>query len=318
MFKKNSSQSDVLKNRFVDAVLGRNSAGAAQVIDSALDLGLSAGDIYINILSQSQILIGQMYHDGKVSTALEHFATETALGQMIKVSNSFSPTNNNGMKAVVACVEGNMHSFGARIVADFLRLDGWEVEFLGSDTLTPDLIQFVSAGAVNLVAISVSLEEQLPHVEKIIKELQVLKHSPKLMLGGGCPQTTNILRQADVSPESIKIITGTDPIEAMAGARILCGISDTDSKVDSLEDYLVIIGKQIQYLRKEKSWSQATLATSSGLDRTYISAVEHGKQNLTIGAAVKLADALNTSLISLLTPSEVAIQNRSEVKDTSL
>jgi len=42
------------------------------------------------------------------------------------------------------------------------------------------------------------------------------------------------------------------------------------------------------------------LASSCGLDRTYISAVEHGKQNLTIGAAVKLADALNTSLVSLL------------------
>ena len=87
------------------------------------------------------------------------------------------------------------------------------------------------------------------------------------------------------------------------GARILCNIQEPNQKADSLEDYLTIIGNQIQSLRKGKSWSQSALASSSGLDRTYISAVEHGKQNLTIGAAVKLADALETSLIDLLTPS---------------
>ena len=121
-----------------------------------------------------------------------------------------------------------------------------------------------------------------------------------MILGGGCPQITSLVKQSRTPQESVKIIVGADPIEAMVGARILWGISETDSKVDSLEDYLVIIGEQIQKLRKEKSWSQATLASSCGLDRTYISAVEHGKQNLTIGAAVKLADALNTSLVSLL------------------
>ena len=300
MLKQDSSQAIALKDQFVEAVLNRNSKDAAATIDSALAIGLSPGDIYVNILSESQILIGKMYHEGKVSTALEHFATETALGQMIKVSNSFPSSKSNGLKAVVACVEGNMHSFGARIIADFLRLDGWEVEFLGSDTLTPDLIQFVSTGGVDLMALSVSLEEQLPHVQDIMEALRGLDASPKLILGGGCPQITSLVKQSRTPQESVKIIVGADPIEAMVGARILCGISETDSKVDSLEDYLVIIGEQIQKLRKEKSWSQATLASSCGLDRTYISAVEHGKQNLTIGAAVKLADALNTSLVSLL------------------
>tara|TARA_B100001559_G_scaffold315787_1_gene318278 strand:- start:26802 stop:27713 length:912 start_codon:yes stop_codon:yes gene_type:complete len=298
----NSSQSTGLKAKFIEAVLGRDTSGASQVIDSALELGLSAGDIYINILSESQLQIGQMYHDGEVTTALEHYATETALTQMIKVSNSFSPDKTNGLKAVVACVQGNMHSFGARIIADFLRLDGWKVEFLGSDTLTSDLIHFISSGGIDLVAISVSLQEQLPYVESIVDALQILPNSPKLILGGLC-ELTDVIENAKTSPESIRIIDSPNPLEAIVGARILCNIQEPNQKADSLEDYLTIIGNQIQSLRKGKSWSQSALASSSGLDRTYISAVEHGKQNLTIGAAVKLADALETSLIDLLTPS---------------
>ncbi len=45
------------------------------------------------------------------------------------------------------------------------------------------------------------------------------------------------------------------------------------------------------------------LEDSANLDRTYISAVEHGKQNLTLGAVVRLADALGEDLPQLLSQS---------------
>ena len=60
MLKQDSSQAIALKDQFVEAVLNRNSKDAAATIDSALALGLSPGDIYVNILSESQILIGKM------------------------------------------------------------------------------------------------------------------------------------------------------------------------------------------------------------------------------------------------------------------
>ena len=42
------------------------------------------------------------------------------------------------------------------------------------------------------------------------------------------------------------------------------------------------------------------MADTAGLERTYISTMEHGKQNVTIGAVVKVAKALDTSLEQLL------------------
>ena len=36
------------------------------------------------------------------------------------------------------------------------------------------------------------------------------------------------------------------------------------------------------------------------LDRTYISMVEHGKQNVTVGTIVKIADALDVQIGELL------------------
>ena len=47
--------------------------------------------------------------------------------------------------------------------------------------------------------------------------------------------------------------------------------------------------------------TQQDLADAAGLDRTYISLVEHGRQNLTIGAVLKIAQALDVPIGDLLT-----------------
>ncbi len=68
----------------------------------------------------------------------------------------------------------------------------------------------------------------------------------------------------------------------------------------TLSIYLKELGERILTLRKARQMSQQNLADAANLDRTYISAVEHGKQNVTIGAIVKLSTALRVPLKQLL------------------
>ena len=60
------------------------------------------------------------------------------------------------------------------------------------------------------------------------------------------------------------------------------------------------MGQKVQEIRRDLGGNQQQLADSADLDRTYISALEHGKQNLTLGAIVKLADGLGVELKQLL------------------
>ena len=53
-------------------------------------------------------------------------------------------------------------------------------------------------------------------------------------------------------------------------------------------------------MRLRLRMTQRELGTVSGLDRTYISAVEQGKQNLTVGALLKIAQALRMPMGELL------------------
>jgi DNA-binding XRE family transcriptional regulator len=66
------------------------------------------------------------------------------------------------------------------------------------------------------------------------------------------------------------------------------------------KDYFQRLGQQVQELRSSKGWTQQQLAEAAGLDRTYISGLEHGKQNPTLGALLRLARALEVPLERLV------------------
>ncbi len=67
-----------------------------------------------------------------------------------------------------------------------------------------------------------------------------------------------------------------------------------------IKPLLTAFGKFIKTKRNELGLSQEELATRSGLHRTYISDVERGIRNLTIGAAWFLSKGLGMELAELL------------------
>lgn len=69
---------------------------------------------------------------------------------------------------------------------------------------------------------------------------------------------------------------------------------------NEIKPLLTAFGKFIKQKRNELGLSQEELATRSGLHRTYISDVERGIRNLTLGAAWFLARGLSMSLAELL------------------
>jgi transcriptional regulator with XRE-family HTH domain len=74
-------------------------------------------------------------------------------------------------------------------------------------------------------------------------------------------------------------------------------------------DELKIIGMNIRHLRKQKNISQEELGDESGIDRTYIGAIERAERNITILTLKKIAITLDTTMIYLLTPHDFDDQN---------
>jgi methanogenic corrinoid protein MtbC1/DNA-binding XRE family transcriptional regulator len=282
-----------LRQRYSEAILAGSSEQAQSVIDQGLAAGIIPSKIYLEVLMPVQVEVGARWHRGEVSIPQEHIATQITLREMARLRGMLKTRLKLGLKAVVTSVEGDQHFIGAQAVADFLVVDGWEVDFLGANIPTDHLVPYAKARGANLVCISVSLTSLVPVAQDVVAQLKKLPEPPKVLLGGAAfvnqPALAELVRADAFS---------NDPQEAVLTARQLCGILNPEN---ALAMFLRKLGHSIHEYRKLRGFSQQELATSSDLDRAYISAVEHGKQNISIGAIAKLAKALNLSIEELLT-----------------
>jgi MerR family transcriptional regulator, light-induced transcriptional regulator len=285
-----------LRAAYLDAVLSGNADEAHRVIEKGLTSGVIPSKLYLDVLMPVQVELGNKWHRGEITIPQEHIATQVTLRQMARLKALLKSRLKLGLKAVVCSVEGDQHFIGAQAVADFLSVDGWEVDFLGADIPTDHLIPFTKARGAHLVCVSCALGSLAPVAEKVVKELRKLSPAPKIIIGGAAfIQAPNLARQVNADAFT------PDPQEAVTIARQLCGVLNPEN---ALALFLRKLGHSVHEYRKIRGMSQQELATSSDLDRAYISAVENGKQNISIGAIAKLARALDVSIEELLVGAE--------------
>ena len=281
------------RDRFQDALALGRTAQAHSVIDQALSRGASRAEIYLQVLAPSQARLGERWRRGAIGIADEHLATTITMGVMDVLRRGAAPQPDLGLRAVVTPVEGDRHTIGARFVADFLEMDGWDVDFLGNETPASELGGFVRQRGADLVALSATLPEVLPCVRATAAAIRALGEPvPKVLVGGRALGG----RRLDPAALGCDAIAG-DATDAVREARRLVGLAD--GKL-TLDEHLALLGRRVNAVRTRLRMTQQRLAEASGLDRTYISAVEHGRQNLTVGALLKIAHALDMPMDDLL------------------
>jgi transcriptional regulator with XRE-family HTH domain len=69
-------------------------------------------------------------------------------------------------------------------------------------------------------------------------------------------------------------------------------------------DMRVLVGRNVRRLRLQAGLTQEQLSTRSGFGQQYISDLERGLRNPTIVSLYELAQALGSTPVILLTPSE--------------
>lgn len=66
------------------------------------------------------------------------------------------------------------------------------------------------------------------------------------------------------------------------------------------EPALVAFGEAVRTARTARGISQEELAHLSGIDRSYLGAIERGEQNAGLLHLARIAEALNSSLVELV------------------
>lgn len=167
-------------------LLAGNQDESLAIVAAAMEAGHGLVDIELHIIQPALYRIGEQWQANRVSVAQEHMAT--AIAQVIMTIGLLRspPPPAIGKRVLLACVEGNNHMIGLRMVADAFQLSGWDIQYLGANVPTTALLNQVSDWQPDLVGLSVSFPQQLKVVKTIIAGLQARFGSarPPIIVGG--------------------------------------------------------------------------------------------------------------------------------------
>ena len=158
-----------LAQRYLDALLNHDRRSASQHITEAIAQGIDIKDLYLHVFQVCQFEIGRLWHLRKVSIPQEHFCTAVTQSLIAQMYPAIFATPRRGRRAVVACVGGELHELGARMVADFLELDGWDSVYLGASTPSPGIAQTVMINNANLLCLSATMSFHVPLIAETIR-----------------------------------------------------------------------------------------------------------------------------------------------------
>jgi transcriptional regulator with XRE-family HTH domain len=68
----------------------------------------------------------------------------------------------------------------------------------------------------------------------------------------------------------------------------------------AMQDWRLILGKNVRRLRQQKKLTQEQLAFEAEIDLTYVGGIERGKRNPSLLVMARIANALGVQLTKLL------------------
>ena len=160
------------------------------------------------------------------------------------------------------------------MVADLCLFKGWAVDFLGANTPTSAVVEMAKRRHAHLVALSVTMEQGMTHVQRLLDELAALSPAPNVVLGGQ-------LFAANALPVSLQrgCVIARD---ADDGIELIGKLLRANRPKAVLKEYLLVLARRVRDLRSKKGWTQEQLAEATRVTRVCIVAVEGGKQNVSM------------------------------------
>ena len=108
------------------------------------------------ILLPLQEQVGQLWHDGHLNVAIEHYVTKQIQQKIFSAMNQL-PVAEFGTKVVVACPPGEEHDIAALAVAYRCRVRGCRVYYLGANVPIASLTNLCKQVEPDLTIISLPL-----------------------------------------------------------------------------------------------------------------------------------------------------------------
>ncbi len=138
--------------RLYKRLVAGDEAGSWYIVEECLSSGMTPHDIHDRLLGPAMTEVGERWSCGNLDVAGEHLATATVIRLIGRLGPRFSRPGRPRGTVVIGMVAGDSHALPSAMLADVLRLHGFQVIDLGADT-PPESFVAAARRANELIAI---------------------------------------------------------------------------------------------------------------------------------------------------------------------
>lgn len=135
------------------------------------------------ILLPLQRRVGELWHEGRVNIAVEHYVTKVIQQKLFSVMNQL-PVNEFGPRVLIACPEGEYHEIGAQAATYLAAARGCHVYYLGPNLPLADLEALCERVHPDLILLSVTETKSEEGAHQLLHGLRMLSQRWPVALGG--------------------------------------------------------------------------------------------------------------------------------------
>lgn len=167
LIEPDAPHADLARN-YLRSLLEGDRHLATRMIMDAIDEAIDLREIYAHVFEPCQREVGRLWQTNRISVAQEHFVTAVTQSIMCQFYPRIFSGPRNGRRMVGACVGGDLHELGLRMVCDFLEMEGWDTWFLGASTPADSVVRMAADRGADIVGISAAMVFNLPAVTDLI------------------------------------------------------------------------------------------------------------------------------------------------------
>jgi len=179
-----------LAREYLDLLLAGKRKEASKLIHAAVKEGRGVAEIYRTVFERTLKEVGLLWMQNKVDVAMEHYfsaSTQLIMSQLYPYITEASREKKDAVCLTLA-VCGEFHDIGARMVADFMEMDGWKTFFLGNNLCNEDIVKAAVDHKPDILALSATMFFNVESIARAIRSIRAVEGLSNLViLVGGRP-----------------------------------------------------------------------------------------------------------------------------------
>lgn len=173
--------------RYLNGLLEGDRNACRSVIEEALQSGVPANSVYMDIIWPIMVEIDKLYREDRINASQEAFATRINRTIVDQLQNKLPRRAQKNKKIVICSASNEQAELGAQMTTDLFESDGWDTRFLGGHVNNDDILKFIHDYRPDILLLYGIDGKDAPSTRQLIDRIKEINAWPdmKVLLSGG-------------------------------------------------------------------------------------------------------------------------------------